>query len=179
MPRTVESEGITEREKGKPRHHGDHHKCQPLLYPMQGRQKLKQFEKPEPDFQPEPAETLVEDFHPMSNLELTEPQIIYKPQAISHTPYPPEPEINEFQNKKSSERVSKLRELSEKLKTHQPIEQNLYEIENVPAYKRRHVELSEVTPSSVSQIADFMITENADKSIELKSENKFLNKKVD
>ena len=137
------------------------------------------IEKPEPDFQPEPAETLVENFQPMNNLDLTDSQLIYKPQPINLTPYPVEPETNDFQSKKAFERVSKLRELSEKLKTHQPIEQNLYEIENVPAYKRRHVELSEVTPSSVSQIADCLIAENADKSIELRSENKFLNKKVD
>ncbi len=137
------------------------------------------IEKPEPDFQPEPAETLVDEIKPVKSQELTEPQLIYRPQAASLPQYPAEPGVNDFQNKKATERVSKLRELSEKLKSNQLNEHNLYEIENIPAYKRRNVELSDVTPSSVTQVADFMLSENADKTVEIRSENKFLNKKVD
>jgi len=137
------------------------------------------FEKPEPDLQPEPAETLVDEIQPGIDAVLTEPKIIFRPQTISHTQQPAEADVNDFQSKKASERVSKLRQLSEKLKTHQPIEQNLYEIENIPAYKRRNVELSDVTPSSESQVSDYTVSENSDKTMELRSENKFLNKKVD
>jgi cell division protein FtsZ len=137
------------------------------------------FDKPEPDFMPDPAETLVGEALPEVHAELTEPKVFYRPVAVSSPPHPAEPELDDFQSKKASERVSKLRQLSEKLKTHQPIEQNLYEIENIPAYKRRNVELSDVTPSSESQISDYAMSENPDKSIELRSENKFLNKKVD
>jgi len=137
------------------------------------------FDNPESDVMPEPAETLVDEFQPITQPELTEPQMIYKPQAANLSQQPAEPSVDDFQAKKSFERVSKLRQLSEKLKTYQPIEQNLYEIENVPAYKRRHVELSDVTPSSESQVADYSLNENSDKTIELRSENKFLNKKVD
>ena len=134
------------------------------------------FEKPEPDLQPEPAETLVDEIQPGIDAVLTEPKIIFRPQTISHTQQPAEADVNDFQSKKASERVSKLRQLSEKLKTHQPIEQNLYEIENIPAYKRRNVELSDVTPSSESQVSDYTVSENSDKTMELRSENKFLNK---
>jgi cell division protein FtsZ len=137
------------------------------------------FDNQEPEVQPEPLETLVDEFHPMLDAELTEPQMIYRPQTTPPTVQPTETDPHDFQTKKAFERVSKLRQLSEKLKTHQPIEQNLYEIENIPAYKRRHVELNDVTPSSESQISGYSVSENSDKSIELRSENKFLNKKVD
>jgi cell division protein FtsZ len=120
------------------------------------------IERPEPDFQPALEESIANEFQP-----------------VNLTQSPGETETIDFQNKRLSERVFKLRELSEKLKTHLPIEQNLYEIENIPAYKRRHVELNEVTPSSVTQIADYMVTENPDKTIGLRSENKFLNNPAD
>lgn len=137
------------------------------------------FDKPEPDFRPEPADTFADEFQPGINAELTEPHIIYRPQTVTPPQKPSEPDPNDFQTRKSFERVSKLRQLSEKLKTHQPIEQNLYEIESIPAYKRRNVELSDVTPSSESQVSDYTVSENSDKSMEIRSENKFLNKKVD
>lgn len=137
------------------------------------------IDKPEHDCQPAQEEAPVNEFQPTMNIDLTESNTIYRPNSVNPNQRPAELDINDYQNKKLTERVSKLRELSEKLKTHQPIEQNLYEIENIPAYKRRNVELNEVTPSSVSQIADCMISENSDKSLEFRSENKFLNKKVD
>jgi len=137
------------------------------------------IEKPEPDYHPEPEPMVVNETESSFNEEITEPQVIFRPQPVTIPTTPVPGDNNDFQNRKLTERVSKLRELSEKLKTHQPLEQNLYEIENVPAYKRRNVELSEVTPSSVSQIADYMITENPDKTIGLRSENKFLNNPAD
>jgi len=69
--------------------------------------------------------------------------------------------------------------LSETLKTHTPIETNLQEIENIPAYKRRNVELTDVTPSSEPQGPKYMLSENPDKSVEIKSENSYLHKNVD
>jgi len=137
------------------------------------------FDKPEPDLQPEPAETLVDEFQPATNKELTEPQLIFRPQTVNLTQQPTAPDLNDFQTKKSTERISKLRELSEKLKSHQPIENNLYELESIPAYKRRNVDLIDATPSTESQVSDYSMSENSDNSIELKSENRFLNKKVD
>ncbi|HNY01682.1 MAG TPA: cell division protein FtsZ [Bacteroidales bacterium] len=137
------------------------------------------FEKPEPDSIPETAESMTEELKPAVTDEISEPQIIFRPQPASPAPEPSEPDANDFQTKKAFERVSKLRQLSEKLKTHQPIEQNLYEIENIPAYKRRNVELTDVVPSSESQVAGYTVTEGSDKSVEIRTENKFLNKKVD
>lgn len=136
-------------------------------------------ENQEPEYQPEPAKTMVHEFQPVDYTEESVPQMSYNPQPASPPHRPDESDPNDFQSKKAFERISKLRQLSEKLKTHTPIESNLYEIENVPAYKRRNVELNDVTPSSESQVAKYMLTENPDKSVELRSENSFLHKNVD
>jgi cell division protein FtsZ len=137
-------------------------------------------EKPEQEFQPDPAKTLIHEFQPTDRTEETIPQMAYKPQPVNPPSQPEVPDPNEFHSRKASERVSKLRQLSEKLKTLTPIEStNLYEIENIPAYKRRNVELNEVAPSSESQVAKYILSENPDKSIELRSENSFLHKNVD
>ena len=85
------------------------------------------------------------------------------------------PEMEKMQH----ERVQKLKALSEKLKTHAPLETHLHEIESVPAYKRRNVELSDVQPSSESQAARYTLSGNSDKSIEIKTENTFLHNNVD
>jgi cell division protein FtsZ len=83
-------------------------------------------------------------------------------------------------DRRVNERVNKLRALSEKLKNHTPIDPtNIYELENVPAYKRRNVDLLDVTPSSESQAPKYSLGESADKSIEIRSENSFLHKMVD
>jgi cell division protein FtsZ len=77
-----------------------------------------------------------------------------------------------------NDRVQKLRALSEKLKTHPPLETHLSEIESVPAYKRRNVELTDVQPSSESQVPLYTISDK-DKNLELKKENSYLNNNVD
>jgi cell division protein FtsZ len=69
--------------------------------------------------------------------------------------------------------------LSEKLKSHPPVESVLAELENVPAYKRRNVELQDVQHSSESQVARFSLSENADKSVEIRSQNSYLHNKPD
>jgi cell division protein FtsZ len=51
--------------------------------------------------------------------------------------------------KKSKERIRRLKDLSIKLRSNEEIE----EMESVPAYKRRNIELSDVTPSSESVAA--------------------------
>ncbi|MFZ4563194.1 MAG: cell division protein FtsZ [Bacteroidales bacterium] len=137
------------------------------------------LEKQDAEFQPQPSKTLVHEFEPVDSSEETAPQMAYKIQPANPPQRPNEPDANDFQSKKAFERVSKLRQLSEKLKTHTPIESNLYELENIPAYKRRNVELNDVTPSSESQVAKYMLSENPDKSVEIRSENSFLHKNVD
>lgn len=86
-----------------------------------------------------------------------------------------QPEWNQI----GGDRIQKLKALSEKLKNHTPIENNLYEIESVPAYKRRNVDLPEATPSAESQIPGMSVSENSENGLEIRSENSFLHKTVD
>ena len=136
------------------------------------------FEPQEPETRQEPAETLVHEFQPADLVQESVPQMSFRPEPA----VPPQPpaghDYSDF-NRKASERVSKLRALSEKLKSHQPIESNLCELESIPAYKRRNVELNDVAPSSESQVARMTLTEAPDKSLDLKTENTFLHKIVD
>jgi len=75
---------------------------------------------------------------------------------------------------KYQERTQRLRELSIKIRT----PQGLAEIENQPAYKRRNVELSDVKPSSDSEISKLMLGEDDEKKTGLKN-NTFLHDNVD
>ena len=137
------------------------------------------LDKKDPEKQPELAETMVHEFQPVDRAKDPEPVMHISMKPVNPTVRPDYSETTEFPSKKSFERISKLRALSEKLKDHTPIENNLYELESIPAYKRRNVELNETTPSSESQVAKFMLAENPDKSVELRSENSFLHKNVD
>ena len=78
-------------------------------------------------------------------------------------------------DKKSNERIQRLKDLSMKLRT----PEGLSELENSPAYIRRNVVLSDVTPSSESEISRLMLIENDDKKVEIKSTNSFLHDNVD
>ncbi|MFH1161259.1 MAG: cell division protein FtsZ [bacterium] len=82
-------------------------------------------------------------------------------------------------NRMGNDRIEKLKALSEKLKNHTPIENNLYELESVPAYKRRNVELADVAPSSESDIPRMSLSDEPEKGLEIRSENSFLHKNVD
>ncbi len=136
------------------------------------------FEPQEAEPKPDAAETLVHEFEPAGMVEEQVPQMAYTPQPVTPPQQPVEHDYSDF-NRKANERVSKLRALSEKLKSHQPIEASLYELESVPAYKRRNIELTDVAASSESQAARLTLSENPDKSLELRSENSFLHKTVD
>ncbi len=145
-----------------------------------------------------PQRTIVFDFEKkdterqiIPNINQEEIHPVFKPTDVSISPstsfspppaqrnVPASPDMQPELEKRLNERVQKLKALSEKLKNHAPLESNLYEIENVPAYKRRNVELADVLPSSESQIPKYSLGENADKSIDIKTENKFLHKDVD
>ncbi len=91
----------------------------------------------------------------------------------------PATQPTEIQDRRATERVSKLRALSEKLKGHTPIEHNLAELESVPAYKRRNVELADVPPSSESSVPRLSLGGNADATLEMRTENSFLHNNVD
>jgi cell division protein FtsZ len=100
-----------------------------------------------------------------------------------HTePFPANPQrgVPDDHDRRATERVNKLRSLSEKLKNHTPIDSNnIYELEAVPAYKRRNIDLLDVTPSSESHAPTYSLGESADKTPELRTENSFLHKHVD
>jgi len=76
--------------------------------------------------------------------------------------------------KKSRERVQKLKDLSLKLRSSQEVDH----MENVPAYIRRNVELSDVKPSDESEISRLSLGDGDSKG-NLKSNNSFLHDNVD
>ena len=124
-----------------------------------------------------PVEETKSVFNPF-DISVSQPVIAPVSQPVQR-PAPVTPEMEPELEKRLNERVQKLKALSEKLKNHAPLENNLQEIESVPAYKRRNIELAEVPPSSESQVPKYSLTENADKTVELNTENTFLHKEVD
>ncbi len=124
----------------------------------------------------EPAEEIK---YENKQIEIPVSEVFFRPSVkpVQKT----EPEVQKEQpemEKMMNDRVQKLRALSEKLKTHPPLETHLAEIESVPAYKRRNVELSDVQPSSESQVQLYTISEK-DANIEIKKENSYLHNNVD
>ena len=112
-------------------------------------------------------------------IEVPVSEVLYKPfirpvQRTEPEPIKDQPEMEKMMN----DRVQKLRALSEKLKTHPPLETHLAEIESIPAYKRRNIELNDVQPSSESQVPLYTVSEK-DKNMELKKGNTYLNDNVD
>jgi cell division protein FtsZ len=78
-------------------------------------------------------------------------------------------------DKRSNERIQRLKELSMKIRS----PEGLKEMENIPAYQRRNVSLTDVTPSSESEVSRYTLTENDEKKVEIKSNNSFLHDNVD
>jgi cell division protein FtsZ len=77
---------------------------------------------------------------------------------------------------KSQERIERLRNLSMKLKNEDAIE----EMESVPAYMRRNVELRNTTPSGEAQVSRYSLYEDPEaKGPEIRSGNSFLHDNVD
>ena len=105
------------------------------------------------------------------------PALSITTRPLEHPSHNPSQEEHDH---RANERVNKLRALSEKLKSHTPIDpSNIYELETVPAYKRRNVDLLDVAPSSEPHAPTYSLSESADKNIEIRSENSFLHKNVD
>jgi cell division protein FtsZ len=109
------------------------------------------------------------------------PKVLFKPvtsEIQTQKPSAGEPAIGV--DRLHNQRVQRLKELSEKLKIHPaPIEDHLTEIENVPAYQRRNVDLADVQHSSESLTPKYTLTENPDKSVDLTPKNSFLHNNVD
>jgi cell division protein FtsZ len=131
---------------------------------------ISRFKNFEPASAPEKKAAIVEE------KKLTEP-VSFRPVMTSSANEPGfsvELEKEEIE-KKASERIKKLKDLSIKLKSPGEIE----EMEKTPAYIRRNVELTEVKPSSESEVPKYVLSENQDKQTELKTNNSFLHKDVD
>jgi cell division protein FtsZ len=123
----------------------------------------------------EPAEEIQVEKRKESLVSEVMPKPFISPVQKTETDIPTaQPEMEKMMN----DRVQKLRALSEKLKSHPPLETHLAEIENIPAYKRRNIELADVQPSSEPQMTLYTISDK-DKNMELKKENSYLNNKPD
>jgi len=137
------------------------------------------FEKPEVmelHFKPESPKT---DDKNTSGLEIQKAEQPENPAPLEKITLirknePVEIEQQEIE-KKSQERIKKLKDLSVKLRTPHEIE----ELENTPAYVRRNVELNEVKHSSESEVSKFTLGEDENNQPEIKSNNSFLHDNVD
>jgi cell division protein FtsZ len=92
-----------------------------------------------------------------------------------------EPEIEKEENSpneiesRANARVQKLKDLSIKLKSPADLEN----MEKVPAYMRRKVELNDIPASDKSSVSRFSLSDNKNEETTLKENNSFLHENVD
>ena len=84
-------------------------------------------------------------------------------------------ENEEAQIKKTHERIRRLKELSLKIKSPGGIN----DLEKVPAYKRRNIDLDETPHSSESNVSRYTLSEDDDNKTNLRQNNSFLHDNVD
>ena len=136
------------------------------------------------DTSPEPAkkETIAEVSVPSD--EITEPEldsiILKETQPDFKTVEEDEADTTTLEEKaalekKTKERIERLRQMSIKLKS----PGGLSELETEPAYQRKKIELSDAKPSEESKISKYALSEGEDDNAELKSDNPFLHDNVD
>lgn len=120
--------------------------------------------------------------------------IIKKPEAKNHFPlendldgsateeveFEDESQLStEERHSSIKDRMARLRNLSSMLKS----PSGIANLETEPAFKRRAIDLDEVTPSSESQVSRFTLSESedqdGDKKVDIKSNNSFLHDNVD
>jgi cell division protein FtsZ len=139
---------------------------------------IRPIDKEEPESAPEEYNSETIAFSGSSQMEVAEETI-----ALSTQPSQVLEPVNEGEfsdpEKIQNERKNKLKQLSEKLKIHPSLDTNLYEIESVPAYKRRNIPLTDTIPSSQSQVPNYTMPANPDKNDNPINENKFLHNKAD
>ena len=75
----------------------------------------------------------------------------------------------------SRERESRLRSISMQLRT----PSGLTSLEDIPAYKRNNIDISEIPHSSESEVSSFTLTNGENNITELKQNNTFLHDNVD
>lgn len=78
-------------------------------------------------------------------------------------------------NIKSRERIEKLRQLSHRVRSEDDIE----EMENVPAYVRKKVDLNQSKPSEEKNVSRYSLYEGDESKVEIKTNNSFLHDNVD
>jgi cell division protein FtsZ len=81
----------------------------------------------------------------------------------------------EEQLRKSKERILRLKDLSMKLRT----TNGLQELENVPAYQRKQMQLQQIQHSSESQVSRFTLTNDEEGETGIRPNNSFLHDNVD
>ena len=82
---------------------------------------------------------------------------------------------SEVMKVESRERESRLRSISMQLRT----PSGLTSLEDIPAYKRNNIEISDSPHSSESEISSYTLTKGDNDSAELKNNNSFLHDNVD
>ena len=82
---------------------------------------------------------------------------------------------SEVMKVESRERESRLRSISMQLRT----PSGLTSLEDIPAYKRNNIEISDSPHSSESEISSYTLTKGDNNSAELKNNNSFLHDNVD
>ncbi len=125
---------------------------------------------------------------PEMTFKVVEPVINLEPLKEQKAPEPEkEPEIQagaddnktdesiEEQLRKSRERIMRLKDLSMKLRSGN----NLQEMENVPAYKRKEIALQQTPASNESQISRFSLLPDNEGNTEIRNNNSFLHDNVD
>jgi len=124
---------------------------------------------------------------PPEKVMLNEPTLMRKPEAKSSDSddqsikiVPPKSDFENKENsadieKRSQDRVQRLRELSIKLKS----PEDLDKLEKEPAYLRRKVELNDTNPSDESLISKFTLSDDNNNGTTLRENNSFLHENVD
>lgn len=142
----------------------------------------KQAEDPAFEFEVKVAETEFVFETPVAVVQ--EDVVEQKPVVQMPVPAPAEPfsadqdktdESIEEQLRKSKERILRLKDLSMKLRT----TNGLQELENVPAYQRKQMQLQQIQHSSESQVSRFTLTNDEDGETGIRPNNSFLHDNVD
>ncbi len=106
-----------------------------------------------------------------------EPEPVEQPQPVQQTPpYQPQQLLDEQaeeQKRKQMERVAKLRSISFNVKNME----NNQEIENVPAYLRRNVDLDNGAGSAEQFLSGYTVGDSSDNQAEINTINTFLDGK--
>lgn len=142
----------------------------------------KQVEEPAFEFEVKVAETEFVFETPIATVQedvVEQKPVVQMPAQIPVEPFSADQdktdESIEEQLRKSKERILRLKDLSMKLRT----TNGLQELENVPAYQRKQMQLQQIQHSSESQVSRFTLTNDEDGETGIRPNNSFLHDNVD